>query len=71
MTKNIEYKCNVCGKPISGEHDKLYMATINIKYYKYNHDDGSEIISETYHVHNGFTNNCLKGIVKLLNKSKK
>ena len=70
MTVQIKYNCNVCKKPIKEGHQQLYMATVTIEGYEYRYDDGSENYSETYHVHNDFSNHCLSNIANLLNGNK-
>jgi hypothetical protein len=69
MTKQTNYICNVCKKPIEKGHQELYMATINVKGYSYKYDDESENWSNTYHVHNDFSKHCLRKVLeKLVNE---
>jgi len=71
MSLETTYICDVCGKPIKGRHQKLFMATVTISWYEYHFDDGSENCSKTYYVHNDLSNHCLTKLWRILEKGKK
>ncbi len=68
MTQETNYKCNVCGEEIEKGHQEIYMATISIQGYGYDHNEGGTHWSETFHVHHDLGKNCLEKILKLLEK---
>lgn len=46
------FTCDVCGKPIEDERERLFMVTMTVKGHSYKYDDGSDDWERTYHVHN-------------------
>ncbi len=72
MSQKITLTCDVCGKTVETEHQKLYMATITIDWTETISDGGvgTEHHSDTYHIHNDFSNCCMSKIWKLLKNKK-
>lgn len=66
--KTESFSCDVCGKPIETDHEKLFMATITVSGYRYGFDDGGEQWSKTFHVHNDTSAHCIGEILLMLNR---
>lgn len=74
MSSQQTYKCDVCGKKIKEGHQQYYMVTLKTDYLA-QLDDGScagtELVRDTYHIHNDFSNDCMGKIWDILVKDRK
>lgn len=73
MSSKVNYKCDVCGHAISGNHQKLYMSIVTVHWTETINDGGisTEGRVDTYHVHNDFSNHCLGKLWDVLEKDRK
>ncbi len=69
MASKTEYTCDVCKKPIEEGHQELFMAVIVVNSTIHENDGsaaGTTRCTDTYHVHNDFSNHCMHKIWKIL-----
>ena len=72
MTSKTTYCCDVCKKPIEGEHAELYMATVIVHWTETISDGGigTEQHTDAYHVHNDMSHHCMHKLWEILKKGK-
>jgi len=74
MSEKKTFKCDVCGHAITEGHQRYYMATLTID-HTIQIDDGScngtDSQTDTYHVHNDFSNHCLGKVWDVVERNRK
>jgi hypothetical protein len=73
MSEKKHFRCDVCGHTITEGHQEYYMTKITVNSMA-QIDDGSaagtEGRTDTYHVHNDFSNHCMGKLWNILEKQR-
>jgi hypothetical protein len=72
MSEKTHFRCDACGHTITEGHQELYMAKITVNWTETVNDGGigTENRTDTYHVHNDFSNHCMGKLWDILEKQR-